>query len=75
MKRFTPFRIYLISMLFTIIYVPTLERTGRKIWDLNEWKFIWNLYSHEKIYIEYVLIEILVLSLIYFAYLYSKKNK
>jgi hypothetical protein len=60
-------------MLLTIIYVPLLESFG-SYWEFVGWGFIWELASDQKIYLEYLLIQILVISLIYFAYLFSQKK-
>jgi hypothetical protein len=73
MKKIAPFSIYSTSMLLTIIYVPLLESFG-SYWEFVGWGFIWELASDQKIYLEYLLIQILVISLIYFAYLFSQKK-
>jgi hypothetical protein len=72
-QKFRPINLYIFALLLTIIFVPVVDLD--KTDEFLGWNPIWNMEFDSKIYIEYLIIEIGVISLIFFGYLFNKKKK
>lgn len=72
-KIIKPFNIYAATLIFVLIYLPIYSGTEKAFMG---YQFIWDKYNYgDKIYTEFLLIEILTVTLIFFAYLFSKGKK
>ena len=71
----TPFGIYFIFIILIILFPPIDEYLAPRDIPFLGWKFITTLGGDYKINVVYFLGEIGIVTLVYFAYFLSKKNK
>jgi len=69
----TPFKIYLTFIILIILFPPMDYKVGNRI-SFDGWDFIYWLGNGNEININYLLLEIGIVTLVYFIYLQSKKK-
>ena len=72
-RALRPINLYIYALILTIIFVPVVDVDSKD--EFLGWQPIWSMEFYTKIYIEYLVIEIGVISLIFFGYLFNNKNK
>jgi len=72
-RTLRPINLYIYALILTIVFVPVVDVDSKD--EFLGWQPIWNMEFYTKIYIEYLVIEIGVISLIFFGYLFNNKNK
>lgn len=72
-RALRPINLYIYALILTIVFVPVVDVDSKD--EFLGWQPIWNMEFYTKIYIEYLVIEIGVISLIFFGYLFNNKNK
>ena len=70
--------VYSILLILIFLYPPVKTEKffyNNLVTDFQGWDFIFNLGNNYVIHVNYLLIEILIITLIYIFFIYSQKNK
>ena len=69
-----PFKLYLIFIILIVLFPPMNTNFGRNPGRFDGWDFIYWLGNGYEINVIYLLLEVGIVTLVYFIYLQSKKK-